>query len=156
MLFNINKRSPRPVNSLLTAAAAAVRGVAFQESATAGTAELADGTKPIAGFMTRDSVVGGPVLGDIVYPGRLELPFATGEEGTFEFAEEVELEGSQFVDASLTGSNALKVGVMFTAGKAALATSTHFVEFMLVENMTPEVVGNVRVRLRTTPGYIMA
>ena len=75
MLFEILKRSPRPVVSLLTPASGQgyalpmsgligyMRGTPMQESATAGQAELADGTKPFAGFMTRDSQALGPVLG---------------------------------------------------------------------------------------------
>jgi hypothetical protein len=153
MLFNITKRSPRPVNSLLTPATAAIRGIAMQESATAGTAELADGTKVFAGFMTRPSQVGGPALGDVIYPGRLELPFATGEEGTFEFAEEVVAEGAGYVDSGITGSTALKTPLMFAAGLFAVATSGHFAEFELVELPTPDVAGNVRIRARIIPGY---
>src|ERR1035437_4527473 len=108
LLHNILKRSPRPVNSLLTPAVAALRGVAMQESAIAGTAELADGSKPFAGFQTRPSLVGGPTVGDIIYPGRLELPFATGEDGSYEFGEQVEAEGSDYIDSGLTSGAVLK------------------------------------------------
>lgn len=153
-LFEITRRSPRPVRSGLTPAAAAIRGIAMQESAVAGTMELADGSKPFAGFMTRPTVVGGPVLGDIVYPGRLELPFATGEEGSWEFAEEVEAEGSTYLDAALIAAPTLKAPLTFTAGKFDLAAAADLAEFVLVESMTPMVAGNVRIRAVPIDGWI--
>ena len=96
MYFEILRRSPRPVVSLLTPPSGQgyllpatnnsllgyVRGTAMQESAVPGQAELADGSKPFAGFMTRDSQATGAVLGDIIYPNRLELPFDAGLEGS--------------------------------------------------------------------------
>jgi hypothetical protein len=153
-LFEITRRSSRPVRSLLTPATAYPRGTAMQESATAGTAELADGTKPFAGFMTRASKVGGPDLGDITYPGRLDLPFATGEEGTFEFAEEVEAEGSDYVDAGITAGTTLKTPLTFLNGKFYIAASTNLAEFVLVELPTPRDAGNVRIRAVPIDGWI--
>jgi hypothetical protein len=157
-LFEITKKSPRPVNTLLTPAVPAVRGTPMQESATAGQAELADGTKPFAGFMTRASQVGGPVLGDVIYPGRLELPFATGEEGSFEFAEEMVAEGADYISSDgtvgITAATALKTPCSFVGGKFAKAATGQFVEFVLVELPTPELAGNVRARFRATPGYV--
>ena len=50
-----------------------VRDTAMQESAVPGQAERADGSKPFAGFITRDSQATGAVLGNIIYPGRLGL-----------------------------------------------------------------------------------
>lgn len=127
-LFEITRRSPLPVRSLVTPASPATRGQAFQESATAGTAELADGTKPFAGFITRNSQVGGPVLGDVIYPGRLELPFETGFAGSFEYAEEIEAEGTTFIDTAsqygaITTGTALGTELTFNAGKLSVATS---------------------------------
>jgi hypothetical protein len=155
-LFVITKRSPRPVNSLTSPAAAAVRGVAMQESATAGVAELADGSKPFAGFLTRNTQVGGPVLGDVIYPGRLELPTETSGPSSMEFGEEVEAEGATFLDASLTSGAALKTPLTFAAGKFIAATTGKLVEFELVEQQTPVNAGNVRIRARAVYGYVHA
>ena len=157
MLFEILRRSPRPVVSLLTPASGQgyalangligyARGTPMQESATAGQAELADGTKPFAGFMTRDSQAGGPVLGDTIYPGRLELPFAAGLEGSFEFGEEVVAEGPNFIDAGLTAATPLKTAVSFAGGKFAVAVSGQDAQFVLVELPAPDVTGDVRAR----------
>ena len=159
LMFTITKRSPLPVNSLLTPSAAAVRYTAMQESATAGTAELADGTKIFAGFQTRASQVGGPILGDLIYPGRLELPFVAGEDGTFEFAEEVVAEGSDYLSADNTvgikANSPLKTPCSFVGGKFALGATGQVCEFMLVEtNITPEVAGNVRARFRRMAAWV--
>ncbi len=160
-LFEITKKSPRPVNTLLTPTAAAVRGMAMMESATTpGQAVLADGTAPIRGFQTRDSKVGGPDLGDVIYPGRLELAFVAGEEGTYEHAEEVEAEGANFVSADGTvgvlAGTAINTPLSFVAGQFVKAASGQFVEFILVELPTPEIPGNVRLRARSVPGYVKA
>jgi hypothetical protein len=152
--FEITKRSPRPTTSLLTPAAACVRGQPLQESAVAGQAELADGSKPFAGWLTRVSQVGGPALGDVIYPGRLELPFVAGQEGTTEFAEWIELEGASYLDAGITGATPLKTPLSFKAGLVAVATSGQFVEHMLVEQQTPVTAGNVRIRIAVVPGYL--
>ena len=167
MLFEILKRSPRPVVSLLTPASGAgytlpngltgyLRGTPMQESATAGQAELADGTKPFAGFLTRDSQAGGPSLGDIIYPGRLELPFVAGQDGSFEFAEEVVVEGANFIDTSLDANSALKIAVSFVGGKFSTVSSGQDSQFVLVEKPTPDVAGNVRMRFVTMAGSLKA
>lgn len=159
LLFTITKRSPLPVNSLLTPAVAAVKGAAMQESATAGTAELADGTKVFAGFQTRASAVDGPVLGDLIYPGRLELPFVATQDGTYEFAEEVVAEGTDYLSADVTVGIAvnspLKSPCSFVGGKFALGATGQICEYMLVEtNITPEVAGNVRARFRRMAAWV--
>ena len=156
--FVITKRSPLPVNTLLTPASAAVRGAAMQESATAGTAELADGTKVFAGFQTRASAAD-LVLGDLIYPGRLELPLICSQEGTYEYAEEVIAEGTDYLSDDVTvgvkTNSSLKTPCSFVGGKFALGASGQICEFMLVEtNMTPEVAGNVRARFRRMAAWV--
>ena len=164
MLFELLKRSPRPVVSLLTPASGQgyalpmsgligyMRGTPMQESATAGQAELADGSKPFAGFMTRDSQGGGGVLGDMIYPNRLELPFVAGEDGSFEFAEEVVAEGANLIDAGLTAATPLKTAISFAAGKFAVAISGQDAQFVLVGLPAPETAGSVRARFVTMAG----
>ena len=165
MLFEITKRSPRPVVSLLTPASGQgyaltagsgligyMRGTPMQESATPGQAELADGTKPFAGFLTRDSQAGGATLADQIVPGRLELPFVAGEDGSFEFAEEVVAEGPLLIDAGLTGATPLKTPISFAAGKFAVAGSGQNAQWVLVELPAPDTTGNVRARFVTMAG----
>lgn len=93
--FEVTKRSPRPIRSLAGIAGLnAARGIAFiEDPANPGTAKLADGTLPIAGFVTRNCQVGGPTISDAVLPNRIELPFADTDFQSFEQAEEVQAEG---------------------------------------------------------------
>lgn len=155
MLFEITKRANRPNRSLLLPAAAAAKGVAFIEDvATPGTAKLADGTLPIVGFVTREVTVAGPTLADHVYPGRTQLPFKATEEGSFEYAEEVEAESSVYLDAALISSHANGTKCTFAAGKFVATATGKIAEFIVVENMTPEVAGNVRLRLQKIEGFL--
>jgi hypothetical protein len=93
--FEITKRSPRPYRSLAGVAGLnAARGTAFiEDEANPGFAKLADGTVPIAGFITRNAQVGGPTIADAIMPNRIELPFADTDMQSFEQAEEVQAEG---------------------------------------------------------------
>ena len=154
-LHEITKRANRPNRSLILPAADAARGVAFQESSTSGTAELADGTLPIVGFVTRQTLITGPVLGDSIYPGRIELPFTGGQEGSFEYGEELEAEGSTYLDAAITAGTALKSRLSFVAGKFKVAVTGQYSEFILVAKPTPEVVGNVRIRVQKIEGVLI-
>ena len=158
LLFTITKRSPLPVNTLLTPASPAVRYTAMQESATAGQAELADGTKVFAGFQTRASAAD-LALSDLIYPGRLELPFICSQEGTFEFGEDVVAEGTDYLSADVTvgiaANSPLKTPCSFVGGKFALGATGQICEFMLVETgITPEVAGNVRARFRRMAAWV--
>jgi hypothetical protein len=72
----------------------AARGIAYIEDPNnPGNAKLADGSLPIAGFVTRNIQVGGPTLGDSIYPLRIELPFQDGTQISLEQAEMVSAEG---------------------------------------------------------------
>lgn len=157
----ITMRSPRPVKHLLTdVALAAVRGIAFiEDPATPGKAKLADGSQPIAGMLTRDVVVGGPTLADAVYPGRTDLPVASGEQASFEHAEEFEAEG----DALYSGTGQITSGasngdeVSFLDGKPRLAQTGDYVEYELRDKaVTPETAGNLRCRFAVVQGHLKA
>jgi len=125
-------------------------------AATPGQMGLADGSKPFMGFLTRNATVGGPALPDIIYPGRLELPFYSGQAGTTEFGEQIEAEGAQFIDPSITGATAANTPLTFANGMFAVATTGKYVEFNLVQQEVPNVAGNVRIRVQTVNGYVHA
>jgi len=168
-LFEITKRSEQQNSSLTTPVAAAVVGLAFQESAVAGAAELADGTKPFIGFVTRAVQVGGPTVAQLgfgylgggvppIFPGGIELPFVAGEHASFEMAEEVEVEGSDYIDGTGSdailgsgqgGTSALGTKISFAAGKFCTALTGQSVWGQIVEHMIPEVQPNVRIRVRS-------
>lgn len=151
-LFEISRPGPGRHISLILPAGAAVRGLAYQESATAGTAELADGTKPIVGFSTREVKVDGPALGDVVFPGRLELPFKAGQEGSFEQAEEVQAEGTDYIvtdgAGAVSSGTALETEMSFLGGKWQVKQSGQKIFGHLKEIMTPEVAGALRIRVQ--------
>ena len=145
--FEIKRTSPRRNISLLTPSGTTYpRGTAFQESDTLGTAELADGTKAQVYFATREIKNGGPALADDVMPGRLELPFTAGDEASFEDAEVIELEGSDFIYAgtgAITGATALDSQIAFKDGKARVAQAGEYVWGLLKSvSLTPEDSGN--------------
>lgn len=157
--FEIKRTSPsRNVSMLTPTGNTYPRGTAFQESDVLGTAELADGTKAKPMFITRKVLNGGPVLGDDVYPGRLELPFTAGDEASFEDAEEIELEGADFIYGStgaITSGTALDTEIAFKDGKARAAQSGEYVWGLLKSvSLTPEDSANtLRIRVEKVVGY---
>jgi hypothetical protein len=168
--FEITKRSFVPYNSLTTpapsgslAAGTVVneRGVAFQFGSTDGQAELADGTKAFAGFLARRTKVNGPSLEDVVYPGRTELPFVAGGPASFEYAEEVEVEGPAGANSTWligTGAGAISAAtaagtkLSFSGGAFCVAQASQNAEFEMAAQMTPETSGYVRFRARKLTG----
>jgi hypothetical protein len=172
--FEITKRSLVPYNALTTptpdaglAAGTVVneRGVAFQFSATDGQAELADGTKAFAGFLTRRTKVNGASLEDVVFPGRTELPFVAGGPASFEYAEEVEVEGASSVNSTwmigtgagaIAATTAAETKLSFSGGAFCVAQTGQNAEYELIAQMTPETAGNVRFRARKLTGQATA
>jgi len=114
--FEVTKRSSRPIRSLSGVTGLnAARGIAFiEDPANPGFAKLADGTLPIAGFITRNAQVGGPSIADAILPNRLELPFADTDFQSFEQAEEIQAEG--YGSIATLGSAATTGGQAITAG----------------------------------------
>jgi hypothetical protein len=163
-MFNITRRGALHQNlSFTLPAGALVEGIALQESATAGTAELADGTKPIAGFSTRPAEVALPtpsiaeMLGQGSQP--LEGPFLAGSDGAVEDAFEFVAEGSDYIysgTGQVTSGTALKTKCAFKDGKVRVAQTGEYAEFMLVEKQTVEVAtNNVRGRFSRIAGVIV-
>lgn len=150
--FQILKNSSRENNAGTLPSGAAARGLAYQWSATAGTVELADGTGVFAGFVTRTVGATAPTVeqhmlvnGIIPATGEIGLlPFTGGEVGAFEFADEVDVEGSAYIDDVVAGT-ALKTALSFSAGKFHIATTGQLAEFMLKEKPTPRESANVRI-----------
>jgi hypothetical protein len=132
---------------------------------------LADGTAPLLGFITRISLQTGPTLEDAVYPNRIELPFKSGEEASFEYAEEIEAEGGagsaaqnpaadSYVvvagDPAIAANTAANTPLSFAGGKWQVAQAGQIAEFALVEIMPPVIANNIRIRARRLPGPIKA
>ncbi|MGN6552296.1 MAG: hypothetical protein ACTHLW_00980 [Verrucomicrobiota bacterium] len=152
--FEITKRSPRSNYSMLTTPATAwKRGQAFQEGATADSAVLADGTRPIIGFATRNGEVGGPDLAYSFWPNQLEGPINCGDEASFEDAEEFEAEGDDYLDASVDGTIAIGDKLSFADGKLIEAAAGKIAEYMVVGKPAVKDSGNaVRDKARRIKG----
>jgi hypothetical protein len=158
--FEILRRGQRANISLILPQAAAPRGAVFQESATAGAAELADGTK-------RGLFVCKPVLTD--FPA-LTIAETTGEGsqplgleyvaadavtlGDFEDADEILFGGPDYRysgTGAITAATALKTKVGFKDGKFRTPQSTEYAEFMLVEK--PIIDGLQCYRIERVEGF---
>lgn len=136
--FEITKRSMRQYKSLVVpAGVAAARGTAYiEDPAHPGKAKLADGSLPIAGFITRDARVGGPALEDMIFT-RLEGPFTSGEDASFEHAEEVEAEGEHLYSGNggtaIAANTAIGIRCSFLDGKFVTAAAAQTAEYYLAE-----------------------
>ena len=133
---------------------------------------LADGTAPLLGFLTRISLQTGPTLEDAVYPNKIELPFKSGEEASFEYAEEIEAEGGAGSAAQVPAADSFVVvapaanaiaantpvntPLSFAGGKWQVAVAGQIAEFALVEIQQPVLANNIRIRARRLPGPIKA
>lgn len=176
-LFEITKRSPLPYKSLVAPTGSKGRGIAFiEDTSNPGKAILADGSQPIAGFVTRSIKAGGPDLGDDVFPNRIERPFSdTDPYGadsnmiSLEQGEEVEAEGydpdcvNGFLYSgtggnaakTITASTALKTPCSFYNGQFSVGITGQYCEWMLIENsIEPQISGNLRCRFQKLPGAI--
>lgn len=154
-LFDIKVRSTRPNRSLLTPAAAAERGIAFIEDVAApGTAKLSDGSLPMVGFLSQKVTVAGPTIQDQVMPGRTQLPVKAGDEASFEYADEVEAESSVYLDAALIAAHTNGTRCTFAAGKFVATSTGKYAEWVVVQEVTPEVAGNIRLRLQRIEGVL--
>jgi len=121
--FEVTKRSSRPTRSLTGVTGLnAARGIAFiEDPANPGFAKLADGSLPIAGFITRNAQVGGPTVADAILPNRIEMPFADTDFQSFELAEEIQAEG--YGALATLASNVATGGQVITAANAVAGSA---------------------------------
>lgn len=118
--------------------------------------ELADGTQPDAGCLTRNVVADGPPLADHVFPGRLELDFTVGHEVSAEKADKLEAEGDDYLTANIT--NALTIGTQLslTGGKLDTVAAGQLPLFQLLAYLTPEEEGKIRILVERNTGTVKA
>lgn len=175
-IFEITKRGRRPNYSFPNSPAdqnlgqgtiQTYRGVAFQESLTADTTELANGLGPCVGFVTRNIASGGPDLGSSIYPGRIDLPTVAGQEASYEDAEEVEAEcasngsGNGYYICgtgarALTNTTPLRTPLSFDLGRFCVAQTGQLSEWELVAVLTATDSSNpYRLRMRRVHGHII-
>ncbi len=167
-LFEITRRGSRQNRSLVAPAAVAQPfGTAFQQSAAAvnaegsNLAELADGTKPFDGFVTRGIITAlpGPTYADMGMGQQpLEQDFLAGYEVGLEDADQYQAEGAYLYSGTgqITSATALKTKCSFRDGKTVVAQTGQYAEYMLIEKLTPEVAtNNVRGRFERIRGVIV-
>lgn len=108
---------------------------------------VADGTVLDAGCLTRDVTADGPGLEVHVYPHIADnrLVFKQGQEVSVEHAEELEVEGADFIHASVTTATADDTPLSLTGGKVSTVASGQIPLFRLRKQVTPEVTGNTRI-----------
>ena len=148
--FEITKRSLRLYKSLTApAGVGASRGIAYiEDPAHPGAAIVSDGSLPLAGFVTRNILVGGPTISDAVLPNRIELPFTDGDFVSLEHAEEVEAEGygdhlysgsGAGAAKTITAATTIGTKASFLNGMFSIAAAGQNQEYYLAEIKAPAV-----------------
>jgi hypothetical protein len=89
-----------------------------------------------------------------------EMPFTCSKPGAVEFAEALEVEGSDYI--TVTGTGAITTGtsenteLTFRSGKFAASSSGETVFYKLVHVMTPATAGAVRIYVERVHQYLDA
>ena len=87
-----------------------------------------------------------------------ETPFIAGKEGSIEKADALDVEGSDYIYKSGTGSittgTAVDTKLSFIAGKFREAQTGEIAQFRLAAQLTPETAGDVRIRVEAIEGYV--
>jgi hypothetical protein len=137
----------------------AVRGLALGAHATDGESLDLAGGQNFVGFLTRRVTKGGLSLSDRVFgvtsatPVGLESPFADGEPVTVEAAEEIEVEGPNYIMTSGTGAlssgTTLPQSLSFVTGRLRIAQAGDVVYgTLMANNLTAMADGNNDLRIR--------
>ncbi|HEY1171037.1 MAG TPA: hypothetical protein VGH19_06660 [Verrucomicrobiae bacterium] len=138
------------------------RSLRMEIAAIIGQAVMADATDPtkgivasgrFEGFLTRPVVDGAPALSDIVFPGRGPLPFTMGHEAQVVLADEVEMEGEDYIVESGTGALAAvsAVGKKITPYQGKWReTQSGEVPFFVVQAVLTSLDSENSFRIRAT------
>lgn len=90
----------------------------------------------------------------------LETPFTTSQMGTVELAQEVEVEGDDYIIGSGTGAittnTAVATKLSFYEGKFRVAQSAEYAFYKLVHQMTPTDGGACRLYVESIEGILVA
>ena len=148
--FEIRRRNEGAQNISLKVDVVRPRGTPFVRS-TSDATQGSPATDSVLGFLTRDVVVGGPSEIDRaqLYPGRLELPFAKGDECSLEVADAVECEGPDYISGTAGGysdgidaNTALGTMLGFVDGRFRKAVSADKSLWRLGDKPTAEDAAN--------------
>jgi hypothetical protein len=88
-----------------------------------------------------------------------EMPFQVSKPGSIEFADALEVEGSDFIFGSGTGEvtadTAAGTKLSFVSGKFYVAQAGDYAQYILVKQMTPETEGDTRIYVEKIHGYVV-
>jgi hypothetical protein len=166
-LFLIRRGRAGTISGILPATAAVIGRAMKIGSKDAATGEntfvVADGH--CHGFLTRSSRVGkGSTDAELVDASMGldldETPFEVSKPGSIEFAEAIEVEGTDYILTSGTGQitadTTAGTKLSFdSSGKFIEAQAADYAQFMLVAQMTPVTTGNVRIYIEAIEGYVV-
>lgn len=147
MSLVITRRSPHSNVSLVIPFAAKAGTFVMVDTTTPANAALGSGDA--IGVLTRDVVSDLTVTERAVWPGRLELPFIVGQQGSVERLDAFEAEGTDHLVTSGTGAlasnTALGTKLSVYGGKVRVAQTGDREMFRLREILTPEEAGALRI-----------
>lgn len=171
-LFQILFKGPRQNRTVtLPTGLTCSAGTAFMDATPAadqdasGNVVVADGSKLFRGFVTRDVItsVPTPTFSELSTAGdRPNIPFESqfqaGFEGTLEDANEFEAEGPFLSSGNgakdINAATAVGTPCSFVNGVVCVAATGQYAEFLLAEQQTPSIAGNVRCRFEKQYGII--
>lgn len=166
--FEILRSKPGTISGVLPSTAYPVGKPLMRSAidADTGARTLALASGRCDGFMTRASrepsegVTGNPRTAEEQLMGfGLETPFTAGREGSIEMADELEVEGDDYIMSSGTGAvdtnTAANVKLSFTQGRFYVAQTGDFAQFRVAAQLTPETSGATRIRVERIEGYLV-
>ncbi len=147
--FDVRRWSPHPPTDVVLYFEAP-RGTPIMRAA-ADSGVLANGR--FNGFLTRDVKTGGPNFpADHIFPGRGALPFTVGDNASIQHADEVELEGAEFLQTTGSGSvdDTVAVGQKMTphSGKWGKTQTGETAYYEVTAVLEPVDTDNNTFRLR--------
>lgn len=147
--FEIRRASPHDLTGG-TYASAALRGTPVGQGADTETLALAGATN-FLGFLRHDVTVAGPTLEHHFWPNQTVMPVKAGTYCTVERADEIDVEGANFLTITGTGTLASNTAVGtqlgFVSGKWREKQTGDHAYGMLAAQLTPETSGAVRLRI---------
>jgi hypothetical protein len=147
--FEIRRASPHDLTGGKYASAAP-RGTPVGQGADTETLALAGATN-FLGFLRDDVTVAGPTLEHHFWPNQTEMPVKAGTYCTVERADEIDVEGGDFLVISGTGQLASNTAVGtqlgLVSGKWRVKQSGDEAFGMLAAQLTPETESAVRLRI---------
>lgn len=151
--FEIRRASPHALVSMGHYDSAAPRGTPLGAHASDAAALSLAGAKTFLGFLRQDMTVAGPTTEQLagVWPVDTPPPLKAGSYVDLEIADEIDVEGADFIVQSGTGAitsgASVGAGLGLNAGKWRLVQSGDREFGVLTAQLTPEDEGNTRIRI---------